>query len=120
LKLKAIWAFFKKEHPAFWAICGYLFIEYVRPQTIIDALDILPWGKLFIALSIIGWLMDRSVRWVTDSTNKWMVLFLLVIILASYNAYWPAVSWFHFMDFFGWFLAYFLIINLINSEKRLF
>ena len=120
LRLRAIWAFFKKEHFSFWAVCGYLFIEYVRPQTIINALDILPWGKLFIALSVIGWMMDRHKRWVSDPTNKWMLAFLLVIIMASFNAYWPAVSWYHFMDFFGWFLAYFLIINIVNSEKRLF
>lgn len=120
LKLKAIWSFFKKEHFSFWAICGYLVIEYVRPQSLIKSLDILPWGKVFIALSVLAWAMDPKKRWVSDSASRWMVTFLCVIVLSSFNAYWPSVSWMHFMDFFGWFLIYFLIINIVNSERRLF
>lgn len=120
LKLGAIWKFFRKEHFSFWAICGYMVIEYIRPQMIFRQLDILPWAKLFLVLSLVAWLVDRKRRWVSDPTNKWMIIYLLVIILASYTAYFPAVSHKHFMDFFGWFVIYFLVINIVNSEKRLF
>jgi O-antigen ligase len=120
LKPGALWNFFRKEHFSFWAICGYMIIEYVRPQMIFRQLDILPWAKLFLALSLVSWLLDRKSRWVSDPTNKWMVIYLLVIILASYTAYFPEISHEHFMDFFGWFVIYFLIINIVNSEKRFF
>lgn len=120
LRLLPMWNFFRKEHLSFWAACGYLFVEYVRPQSIIPTLDILPWGKLFVALAIGSWIIDSRQKWVADPTHKWMLAYLLVVVAASLGAYWPEDSWFHFMDFFGWFLIYFIIINIINNEKRLF
>jgi O-antigen ligase len=120
LRLGPIWRSFKKEHFSFWAICGYLFVEYVRPQTIVHALDILPWGKVFIFLSLAAWLADGKRRWASVPLSKWMIAYLFVIIIASATAIWPQLSWSHFMDYFGWFLDYFLIISIVNTEKRLF
>jgi O-antigen ligase len=120
LKFKSILNHFCKEDFSFWMICGYLFIEYVRPQSIIPALDVLPWAQLFILLSFSGCLIDRSVTWVSDSTNKWMVIFLILIILSIVNATYPDISRKHFKDFYVWFFVYFLIINIVNSEKRFF
>ncbi|PZN33942.1 MAG: hypothetical protein DIU71_03835 [Proteobacteria bacterium] len=120
LRLLPMWNYFRKEHLSFWAACGYLFVEYVRPQSIVPAIDILPWGKLFVGLAIGAWLLDQRQKWVSDGTHVWMVCYLLVVVLACANAYWPDHAWNHFMDFFVWFLVYFLIVNIINSEKRLF
>lgn len=120
LKLKPMWAWFRKEHFSFWMICGYLIIEYVRPQSIIPKLSILPWGQLFLMLSLLGWMADRRARWVRDPINKWMILFLGVIVLSSFNAHYPSISWAHFNDFFFWLIIYFLIINIVRTEKRLF
>lgn len=120
LKVKVLWRYFLKEHFSFWMICGYLFVEYVRPQSIIPALDILPWAQFFILLSFVGCIMDKTVKWVPDSTNKWMIFFLALICLSILNATYPEISRTHFIDFFGWFVAYFLIINIVNTEKRFF
>src|SRR5688572_21921617 len=120
LKIKALWTHFKQEHFAFWMICGYLFIEYVRPQSIMPSLDFLPWAKLFLIFSLVGWMTEKKRRWVSNATNKWIVIFLLVIMLASVTAVYPQVAWSHFFDYFGWLIIYFLIINIVNTEKRLF
>lgn len=118
LRLAAIWQSIKQEHFSFWMICCYLFVEYVRPQSIIPALDILPWAKVFLLLSLIGILLDRNRQWTSDPANKWMALFLVAIVLSSLAAAYPSISWDHFMDFFGWFIIYFLIVNVVTSERR--
>ncbi len=120
LNIRAIWGHFKKEGFTFWMICGYLFVEYVRPQSIIPALDILPWGKFFVVLSLVGALADRKIKWVADAANKWMFLYLLLVVFSCFNAFYPEVSWRHFADFYGWFVVYFLIINIVNTRKRFF
>jgi putative inorganic carbon (HCO3(-)) transporter len=120
LRIGAIVRAFRREHISFWAVCGYLFIEYVRPQSIIPALDILPWGKMFLLISAVSWLADSKQRWVSDPINKWMLLFGATIVLSSFTAYWPNESISKLMDFFGWFVIYFLILNIVNTEKRLF
>jgi len=120
LKFKAMWKYFRKEHFSFWMICGYLFIEYVRPQSIIPALNFLPWAQVFLLLSLLGWMSDRSAKWVRDPTNKWLLIFFGVIIASGFNAYFPDTSWSHLKDYYGWLLIYFLIINIVNTPKRFF
>jgi len=120
LNLKSLWEYFKQEHYSFWAVCGYLFFQYVRPQSIFPSIDILPWSKICIFLAIGGWLSVRRARWVSVAPSKWMVCYLLVIVASSLFAYRSDVSWFYFMNFFEWFMVYFIVINIVNSEKRLF
>lgn len=120
LKPGAIWKSFRKEHFSFWMICCYLFFEYVRPQSIFTAINIIPWSQLFILLAAAGWIFDNNKRWVRDATNFWMVLFLLVILLSSWQAYNPEVSFKYLEFFYTWLIIYFLIINIVTTEKRLF
>src|SRR5690606_7408590 len=66
LEIGALWRAFWAEHASFWAICAYLLIEYVRPQSIIRSLDILPWAQLAILMSAGMWVLDPRKRWVRD------------------------------------------------------
>jgi len=118
LRLRDLWRVARQQHFSFWMICCYLFIEYVRPQSIVKALDVLPWAKLFLCLSAVSLLMDRNRKWVADPANKWITLFLLAIIASSATALYPEMAWPHFMDFFGWYVIYFLIINIVTTEAR--
>ncbi|HEY6527944.1 MAG TPA: O-antigen ligase family protein [Cellvibrionaceae bacterium] len=119
-KIKSMWSFFKSEHFAFWMACFYLFFEFVRPQSIFPQLDILPFAKLFLIGSLIGALMDSSVRWASSPANKWIIFYFLWLQLSTLAAYNREFSLLHFMDFFGWFVIYFLIANIINTEKRFY
>jgi putative inorganic carbon (hco3(-)) transporter len=118
LRLRDLWHVTKQQHVSFWMICCYLFIEYVRPQSIIKALDVLPWAKIFLCLSALTVLLDKNRKWVSDPANKWITLFLLAIIASSFTAIYPYMAWPHFIDFFGWYVIYFLIINIVTSEAR--
>lgn len=120
LRLGRIWAHFRTEHFSFWAICGYLVIEYVRPQSIIPALDFLPWGQLFLLTALVGLLADKRRRLVKDAATIWMVLFLVVILLSSAMAEFPEQSWLHVMDYVNWLIIYGLIINIVRTQKRFF
>jgi putative inorganic carbon (HCO3(-)) transporter len=118
LNLKALWAAFRAESFSFWMICAYLFIEYVRPQSIIPSLDVVPWAKVFLVLAVLGLPADPNRKWVHDWANLWMTLFLATILLSSSLAVYPDISWSHWFDFLGWYLIYFLIINIVTSERR--
>jgi len=116
----ALWAQMKKEHFAFWMICLYLLLQYFDPLRIYSALDVLPLDKITIALAVLAWPMDPQRRWVRDATNIWMTLFLFVILLASALATYPSISWSHWFDFVGWYVIYFLIINIVTTPERYF
>ena len=120
LNPRALWSQFRKENFAFWMICLYLIMEYVRPQSIYPGLDFLPWDKVFLGLALLGMPFDPHRCWVRDSTNWWMSWFLVVIIVASILATFSSISWSHWFDFVGWYVIYFLIITIVTTKERYF
>jgi len=120
LSPKALWQQFKQEHFAFWMLCFYLMLQYFDPAKIYQHLDLLPWDKIVLGLTVLAWPMDPRRRWVSDSTNIWMTLFLVVIIVSSAFATYPDISWSRWFDFVDWYVIYFLIINLVTTGERYF
>src|SRR5215469_11908334 len=92
LSPKALWSQFRREHFAFWMLCAYLILQYFDPVKIYTHLDVLPWDKITLGLTVLAWPMDPARRWVRDPTNILITLFLGVIILASAFATYPAIS----------------------------
>ena len=119
-KFGPMWRYFKSQHFSFWMICCYLFFEFVRPQAIIPAVDFLPWAQLFLIGALAGAIMDPTVKWVSNIANKFIILFLITICISILTAKYPEIAKKHFMDFFGWFVIYFLIINIINTKERFY
>jgi len=120
LRISTLWRYFKSESFAFWMICAYLFLEYFRPQSIYPQLAFLPWAQLAVLGAFVGCFSDKNVTWVKSSLNVWMLAFFIVIITSSVLAYWPSVSYQNLENFYTWFIIYFLAINIVNTEKRLF
>jgi len=120
LSPRALWSQFRKEHFAFWMVCFFLVLQYFDPGEIYHDLDVLPWAKVAIGLAVLAWPLDPHRRWVRNSTNIWMTLFLIVIFVSSTVAIYPTVSWSHWFDFVDWFVIYFLIINIVTTPERFF
>jgi len=120
LKIGNMWRYMKTQHFSFWMICFYIFFEYTRPQAIFPAIDFLPWAQLFLILSLVGALLDPTVRWVSSPVNWVINLFAVLIFVSSIYAFDPDVSKRHYIDFYSWFVVYYLIINIVNSKERLY
>lgn len=116
----ALWSQFRRQHFAFWMICFYAALQYFDPQQIYHRLGFIPWDKVTIGLAMIALPLDPCRRWVRDATNVWMTLFLIVIILASTFAIYPAISWSQWFDFVEWYVIYFLVINIVTTSERYF
>ena len=59
VKIGAIWKGLKQEHISFWALCAYFLFEYIRPQSIYTAIDVVPWSQIAIMMALVGALTDR-------------------------------------------------------------
>lgn len=118
LKIHAIWDTLKSEHVSFWLVCVYLFFEYVRPQSIYPVIDVMPYAFVTIVLTFITYLVSDNRQKIVNAENKLIVLFLLTILLSSVFAYSSAVSFENLRVFFSWMIIYFLIISIVNTEKR--
>jgi len=119
-RVGAMWRYFKSQHYSFWMICCYLFFEFVRPQSIFPQLDILPYAQLFLLGALVGSFADPTVKWVSSLGNKLIIFFFITLVISIFTAIYPEVSKKHFMDFFGWFIIYFLVINIVNTKERFY
>lgn len=120
MRLSAIIKSYFAEHASFWFLSIYYFFEYVRPQTLYRAIDILPWSSIFMALAIVFAFTDKSVNWVSNSCNKLFYAFIFVIIISSLLSYHPKISWDYKNVMLGWLIVYILTITIVNTERRLF
>lgn len=120
LRVGPIWRHFKSESFAFWMVCAYLFLEYVRPQSIYPFIDFLPWTQLVVMGAILGCFTDKTVKWVSSPINVLLIVFLLLVFISSYLAYFPGVSYDNLDRYYLWVVIYFIIINIVNTRRRFF
>lgn len=120
VRVKEIWAYLKTQDALFWMINIYLFMEYVRPQTLYPAIDVFPFVKVLLFLTLGVFLLRHNAPLVKNPSNILLILFFVVILLSSAFALAPGVAFEKVPDFISWVVIFFLIINIVNTEKRFF
>lgn len=116
----AIWRQVRLEHICFWLACGYLFFEYVRPQTIYRAIDFLPWSALFAIGALLTSFLDKTPQPPGNRLSKLIVLYAAIVALSGVFGYNPAHSFQHLSDYFNWVVIYFAIVRSVHTKKRFF
>lgn len=118
VRFRSIWNGFKLESPAFKWLCVYFFFEYIRPQATYPIIDILPWGQLALLATCITAISDKSTRWVRNPGNLLLILYFFVVLLSAIFAFKPALAFNKFDIIVNWLLLYYLVITIVNTEKR--
>ena len=118
VKIKEIWAYLKRQDALFWLVNLYLFMEYVRPQTLYPAIDVFPITKSLLLLTVGVFLLRNRSPLVKNPCNQLLFLFFVVIVLSAVFALNPGVAYEKLPEFITWMLVYFLIVNIVNKEER--
>lgn len=119
MKLSALWAALRQENVSLWMLCIYIFFEYVRPQSLYPVLDVLPWTQTILIATLVAAILDRSSTWVGNIENKLLIVFIIIIVLSSVFAFRLSASLSYKEVMGGWLIVYFLIISIVNTERRL-
>ena len=120
LNIRSIVRYVKSESAPFLWLNVYLFLEYVRPQSIYPNIDILPFAQTALLITLALMFREGIQHRARNVETIWISLFSITIILSSAFAYSPTTSFSKLDDFFVWLLVYYLIISIINTEKRFF
>lgn len=120
IEARKIWKYLKGEDLPFWLINLYLFFEYVRPQTLYPVIDFLPYAQIILIATFISVLTSKQSFHVANIENKLLWLYFGAILFSSMFALSPGHSFSRIMDFdfITWILIYYLIINIVTTEKR--
>ncbi|MEM6818395.1 MAG: O-antigen ligase family protein [Pseudomonadota bacterium] len=121
LKVGAMWRGLKAEPFAVWMIFCYFLFEYTRPQSIVPALDILPWMQVFILLSAAGFFFQQNKMSASGGAVLfWLVAFFVVIIISSQSGFAPPVSWRSLDKYYLWVIIFFLITRICTTERHFY
>lgn len=82
-----------RQSPAFLFVQLYVFLEYVRPQSIYESLDVLPWPLIALVGSVVFTLLEARLKF--SSTKLWgaFAFFSLALIASAVFAQYPSASW---------------------------
>lgn len=120
LRPGTIFQAFLQQPKSFWFACGYLFFEYVRPQSVYPQIDFIPWPTLFLGLTLVWLIIDRQTQKDSSGIGTGLVLMSVVVLLSSATAENPGLSVSKWPAFFNWIIIFFLIRQSVNNEIKLF
>jgi len=114
-----IWDFVRTQPASFWLINLYLLFEYVRPQSVYPAIDVIPWAQITIICTLIALVLEGRFPKLRHPLANWYLGFIGIVIVSAFTAWRPALSWATISLPLSWFLIFVLIVNTVDSEKRL-
>ncbi len=121
LRPTLIWKQMKSEPFYFWTLCCYLLFEYVRPQSVWKTIDVLPYAQIFILLTIAGLFTEKNIYKYGNLANKLVIAFAIIINISMLNSFFGIYEFDKFVErFLVWMIIYFMIILVVNTEKRFF
>ncbi len=116
-----IWQALRAEPWFFWLFCGYLFFEYVRPQGIYPAIDVLPWAKLLVLGSMFMVLASRgSSKSIRSPISLPLLGFFAVAFLSMLFAYDREKSFEGQSLLINWIILYLLFLWIPTTKFRFF
>ena len=121
VRIRRIWQFLRRQPASFWLVNLYMFFEYVRPQSVWPAIDILPWGLVTLLVTLLAAIFEgRVFKRTTLIADPLLLLFSVVVVLSSFAAVYPQDAFAGWEVYFSWVLVYVLITSTVTSEKRFF
>lgn len=119
LRLASLLAQLLREKPSFWFLNLYLFFEYVRPQSLYPVIDVLPFGTLALGGVMLSFVAEGRPLRFRSAADGILLAFFGIAVASSIFAYYPAVSYENMYVLVSWVIVYFLITNVVVSERQL-
>ena len=118
LELRACWMALRQEPLSFWFLCAYFLFEYVRPQSILRWLDVLPWGRVTLLLTALAFLAEGARTRRFHLLDCLLLLFTGIWTLSIFSAVYPDWSVESAYVFINWLMVYVLVTHIVTTERR--
>ena len=117
---KALWGYVRTQPLSFWMLNIYVFFEYVRPQQIYRSMGTLPYAQVSLLGAVAFLFMEGRRLKKPLATDYALMAFTGIILLSSLTAVRPDASMDSMQLWINWLLLYFLLVNIVDTEKRYF
>jgi O-antigen ligase len=115
-----IWRFLRKQPASFWLVCFFVFLEYVRPQSIYPVLAVVPWSQLALVAALVALFFEGRRLGPLTIADSGIIVFTGVVLASSALAYDPGYAFklTNISIYVSWVLVYFLVSSTVTTEKR--
>lgn len=120
-RVRDVWRFVQRQGTSFWLINFYMFLEYVRPQSVYPMLSFFPWSTATVALALVVTVGEgRRRRWTVVDSG--LALFTAIVLVSAAAAYDPGYA-FKFENisiYLTWLAVYYIASVTVNTEEKFF
>lgn len=106
--------------PSFYFSLLYLFIEYMRPQSMYESLVGFPLAQIAILGIIIAFVFEGKAFINSSFQNTLLLLYLFWFLVSSIFAFNFDLAWQPLIDFLKIVIIYFLLTNILTDQRKLY
>ncbi len=118
MRPRALWAALRSQPLSVWLVYIFVFLEYVRPQSIYPALGILPFSQITLLLAA-GLALTQEHgkrRWTVIDTG--MLAYSIIVALSLAFAFDPKYGFDKINIYGSWIAVYYVISTTLNTQTR--
>ena len=119
LRLSAFFRAIRDEKFVFLSLMLFVLIEYLRPQNMYPALEIIPWGQVALILCLASIFVTGSKAIRFGAMDKIFILISVVVILSIVFAWDSSVSLENWTVFASWIVLYFCVVSILTTPRRM-
>lgn len=118
LKPSALLRAMLKQPISVWSLFAYLFFEYVRPQTIYPALNVLPFARLSLICALGACVLEANGKRRWNLIDVALVVFTAVLLASLITAFDRDYGVENLNLYFSWIVVYVVLSTTVNSQTR--
>ena len=120
LRVGDIWRFLLTQKASFWFLNLYMFFEYIRPQELRGYLNFFPFAQTALILTVAAFIFEGKWFSLRNAASWWLLGFTAIVIFSIVFALDQAQATKNLNVYFIWVLLYFLIVNIVVTERQFF
>lgn len=120
LKISRMISFTFGQSVSFKLLLLYLIFEYLRPQSMYPAIDVIPWTFCILLLCAIALFVEQRMFKVKNRVNTLLFMFVLVVIISSLLGFSLDMSLLGVKTLAILLLIYFMITNIVDTLEKMF
>lgn len=120
LKIFDIFRYTWRQNASFKLLLIYMVFEYLRPQGMYPAINVIPWTLTILVACTLSLIIEKGLFSVATRSTGLILTYVFIVFLSSIFALSFQVSLSAIKKIIVLFLAYVLIVNIVDDLKKMF
>ena len=116
---RALFSALRAEPIAFWLLCVYVTVEYIRPHIMYPVLNVGPVAQISLGAMLAGVLLTGLRPRRLGPIEILFIFFSVAVLISGIYALDPSYSWENRNTYLSWVILFFCVISVITTPRRM-